>query len=190
LEHSKALFLAAGRVQDEGCSIPRDHMKTWHIAQLNVARAVAPLDSPQLADFVAALDHINALAEASPGFVWRLKSDEGNATDIKVSDDPNLIVNMSVWESVEQLFEYVYRTPHTKVMARRREWFEHPAEAHQVMWWIPAGHVPTAEEAMERLRHLRENGPTPHAFTFRKRYPAPEQAGGPLDMKPERYGVG
>ncbi|PTL85506.1 DUF3291 domain-containing protein [Vitiosangium sp. GDMCC 1.1324] len=165
-------------------------MKAWHIAQLNVARAIAPLDSPQLADFMAALDRINALAESSPGFVWRLKSDDGNATDIKVSDDPNFIINMSVWESVELLFEFVYRSSHTPVMARRREWFEKSAEAYQVMWWIPAGHVPTAEEAMARLRHLRENGPTPHAFTFRERHPAPDEDGGRIDMRPEPSRVG
>ena len=93
---------------------------THHIAQLNIARAKAPLDMPLLADFVAQLDAVNALAEASPGFVWRLKSDSGNATDIRAYDDPLMIVNMSVWESVESLFDFAYRTSHTKVMNRRK----------------------------------------------------------------------
>lgn len=163
---------------------------TWHIAQLNVARAVAPLDSPTLAEFMAALDGINALAEASPGFVWRLKSDSGNATDIKVGDDPNLIVNMSVWASVEALFDFVYRTSHTKVMARRREWFEKPAEAFQVLWWVPAGHRPTVEEALARLQNLRRHGSAPDAFTFKERYPAPGEMGQPTDMRPEPYCAG
>lgn len=162
----------------------------WHIAQLNVARAVAPLDSPTLAEFTAALDGINALAEASPGFVWRLKSDSGNATDIKVGDDPNFIVNMSVWTSVEALFDFVYRTSHTKVMARRREWFEKPAEAFQVLWWVPAGHRPTVDEALARLQQLRRHGPGPDAFTFKERYPAPGEMGQPTDMRPEPYCVG
>lgn len=162
----------------------------WHIAQLNVARAVAPLDSPELADFMAALDGINALGEASAGFVWRLKSDGGNATDIKASDDPNFIVNLTVWQSVEALFEFTYRSAHTKIMVRRREWFEKPLEAHMVLWWVPAGHLPTLEEALARLAQLRTNGPTPQAFTFKHRYPPPGQAGAPADMRPEPFCVG
>jgi hypothetical protein len=162
----------------------------WHIAQLNVGTTMAPLDSPELADFVAALDSINALAEASPGFVWRLKSDSGNATDIRASDDPNFIVNMSVWESVEALFAFVYRSAHTNVMSRRREWFSKPDQAYQVLWWVPAGHAPTVEEALDRLEHLRRDGPTAHAFTFKDRYPAPDSAGEPIDMKPDPYCVG
>ncbi|MBM3597826.1 MAG: DUF3291 domain-containing protein [Alphaproteobacteria bacterium] len=162
----------------------------WHLAQLNVARAVAPLDSPPLADFMAALDRINALAEAQPGFVWRLKSDSGNATDIKVSDDPQFIINMSVWTSPETLFAYVYRSAHTEVMVRRREWFEKPSEAHQVLWWVPAGKMPTAEEGLERLAHLRRKGVTPQAFTFKERHPPPGDGGAATDHKPEPYCVG
>jgi len=165
-------------------------MAAWHIAQLNVGTTVAPLDSPELADFVAALDRVNLLAESSPGFVWRLKSDSGNATDIRASDDPNFIVNMSVWKSVEALFEFVYRSMHTKVMVRRREWFQKPDQAFQVLWWVPAGHAPTVEEALARLEHLRAHGPTPQAFTFKERYPAPGESGGPTDMQPEPYCVG
>jgi len=160
-------------------------MNTWHIAQLNVGRAVAPPGSSELADFMAALDRINALAESSPGFVWRLQSSSGNATDILVSDDPRFLVNMSVWASVEALFEFVYRSVHTDVMKRRREWFEKPAQAYQVLWWIPAGCIPTVEEALERLAHFRREGPTERAFTFSRRYPSPGESGAPEDMKPD-----
>jgi hypothetical protein len=165
-------------------------MSAWHIAQLNVGRVVAPTDSPALAEFMAALDGVNALADDSPGFVWRLKSDSGNATDIQVSADPRFLVNMSVWQSVEALFDYVYRTVHTKFMVRRREWFEPPVEAYLVLWWVPSGHIPTVEEAMVRLAHLRASGPSPYAFTFKDRYPPPGIEGTPEDMKPEPYCVG
>ena len=163
---------------------------TWHIAQMNVGRTVAPLDSPALAGFMAALDGINALAEAAPGFVWRLQSDSGNATDIKVSDDPQFIVNMSVWSSVEALFDFVYQSAHTPVMGRRRQWFEKPAEAYQVLWWVPAGHKPTVEEGLARLAKLNAEGPSPEAFNFKSRFPTPDQIGGPEDMQPEPYCVG
>ena len=162
-------------------------MSEWNIAQLNVARARAETDSPVLADFMAALDRINALADAAPGFVWRLQSESGNATDIRPSADPLFLINLSVWSSVEALFEFVYKTAHTQVMARRREWFEAAVEAYQVLWWIPAGHVPTVDEALERLAHLRTHGPSPHAFTFKQRYPSPGRAGDPVDMQPEPY---
>jgi hypothetical protein len=165
-------------------------MSTWHIAQLNVGRAVAPPGSPELADFMAALDRINSLAESLPGFVWRLQSDSGNATDIQVSDDPRFLVNLSVWSSVESLFEFVYRSGHTEIMKRRREWFEKPAQAHQVLWWVPAGHIPTVAEALERLMQLRREGPTPAAFSFSRRYPPPGEPGAPADMKPEPFCAG
>jgi len=151
-------------------------MTDWHIAQMNVADAVATPDDPKLAEFMAQLDEINALAEASPGFVWRLKSDSGNATDILVSDDPYFLINMSVWEGVEALFDYVYKTAHTDVMRRRKEWFKPPSAPYMVLWWVPAGHVPTPQEGLDRLAHLRANGPTPHAFPFRERFPAPAEA--------------
>ena len=148
-------------------------VSTHHIAQLNIARAKAPLDTPLLADFVTQLDAVNALAEASAGFVWRLKSDSGNATDIRAYDDPLMIVNMSVWESIEALFDFAYRTSHTKVMNRRKEWFESLAGPHMVLWWIPAGTIPTVEEAKRQLDHLAAHGPTATAFTFKVRFPAP-----------------
>ena len=149
-------------------------MQDWHLAQANIARAVAPMDDPAMADFMAQLDTINALAERSPGFVWRLKSDSGNATDIPVTDDPLEILNMSVWESADALFDYVYRTAHTPVMARRREWFEKPTRPHLVLWWVEAGHRPDVAEAVEKLDVLAKKGPTPDAFTFKHRFPAPE----------------
>ena len=162
-------------------------MTTWHLAQLNIARAIAPLDSPPLAEFVAALDRINALAEASPGFVWRLVGDGGAAIDIRVGDDPNVIVNMSVWASVEALFEFTYRSGHIEVMRRRREWFDAASAPYMVRWWIPAGHVPTVDEAMVRLEHLRAHGPSAHAFTFKQRFAAPGDDAAPGALHPERY---
>jgi len=159
-------------------------MSAWHIAQLNVGRTVAPPDSPRLARFMAALDEVNARADTSPGFAWRLQSASGNATDIRASDDPNLLVNMSVWETIESLFNFVYRSAHTAVMARRREWFERPAEAYMVLWWVPAGHTPTVAEALERLERLRRNGPGPLAFSFSQRYPAPGERGDAVEAKP------
>lgn len=148
----------------------------FHLAQVNIARASAPLDSPQLVDFMAALDRINALAEASPGFVWRLKSDAGNATDIVAFDDPQMIINMSVWATIEALFDFTYKTGHTAIMARRRDWFDKPGAPHMALWWVPAGHLPTIDEAKARLRILEERGPGPEAFTFKQRFPIPEAA--------------
>ena len=144
----------------------------FHLAQLNVATLLAPLDDPRLKHFVDGLDHINALADASPGFVWRLKDDAGNATALRPFA-PDMIVNMSVWESAEALFDYVYRGGHKAYLARRKEWFSMPVEMHLVLWWIPAGTIPTIAEARRRLDLLRERGPTPEAFTFKRRFPAP-----------------
>jgi hypothetical protein len=164
----------------------------WHVAQLNVGRIVAPTDSPVLADFMAALDRINALAEQSPGFVWRLQGDSGNATELLATPDPYFLINMSVWESIETLFEFVYRSAHTGLMVRRREWFERPVEAYQVLWWVPAGYLPSPKEALARLDHLRAHGASPYAFTFKEHYPPPYDAPqvSPSNMKPEPYCVG
>ncbi|MDQ3935945.1 MAG: DUF3291 domain-containing protein [Actinomycetota bacterium] len=146
-------------------------MARFHLAQLNVGRAKAPLDSPELAEFMALLDPINALADRTPGFVWRLQDEEGTgATAIKVSEDDQFIVNMSVWESIEALWAFVYDSAHLDVMRRRREWFERHVEAFQVLWWVPAGHIPTTAEALAKLETLRERGPTPDAFTFKVRF--------------------
>ena len=165
-------------------------MTAWHLAQINIGTARFALDDPRIADFMDRLDEINALAERSPGFVWRLQSDSGNATDIKVGDDPNFIINMSVWQSAEALFEFVYKTGHRVVMSRRREWFLPPEGAYQAMWWIEAGHIPTVQEGMERLAHLNRHGPSAHAFNFKTRFPPPGQAGEAKDMTPEPYCVG
>lgn len=135
-----------------------------HLAQLNVARALDDLDSPRLASFMGALDRVNALAERSAGFVWRLKSDGGNATDIKVSDDARFIVNMSVWETAEHLEQFVWNTVHARVYEKKANWFEAMATPHLVMWFVPAGHRPTVEEAMARLAHLTAHGASAHAF--------------------------
>ena len=151
-------------------------MPDFHLAQINVANTRAPMDDPRMAGFVAQLDEINALADRAPGFVWRLQSDSGNATDIIVTEDPTFLINMSVWESVEALFDYVYKTVHTKVMADRRDWFRKHEGPYQVLWWVPAGHLPTPEEGLERLRHLAAHGPTPHAFTFKNHFPVPTDA--------------
>jgi len=150
-------------------------VSTHYIAQLNIALAKAPLEDPLLADFMAQLDAVNAMAEASPGFVWRLKSDSGNATDIRAYDDPRMIVNMSVWESVDALFAFTYKTAHTKVMNRRKEWFESLPGPHMVLWWIAAGTVPTVAEAQRRLKHLAEHGPSAAAFTFKMRFAPPTE---------------
>ena len=162
----------------------------WHLAQLNVGRIVAPTDSPVLAEFMSALDGINALADRSPGFIWRLQGDNGNATQILPTPDPYFLINMSVWRSIESLFDFVYRSAHTHVMARRREWFEKPVEAYLVLWWVPAGYIPSTEEALARLAHLHASGPSPYAFTFRQHYPPPDADAAPGDMKPEPDCVG
>jgi hypothetical protein len=151
-------------------------MTGFHLAQVNVARLAAPLDSPQLADFVANLQPINAIADASPGFVWRLQTEAGDATALRILGDDWLIVNMSVWESLEALRYYVYRSPHADVLRRRQEWFQRLLEHHLALWWIEAGTLPTLSEASERLLTLRAEGPTEHAFTLKEPYPLRRQA--------------
>jgi hypothetical protein len=141
-----------------------------HVAQVNIALPKAPLESELLAEFVEMLEPINALADSTPGFVWRLQDDAGDATGIRGFGDDRLIVNMSVWESIDALADFVYRSDHVAVMRRRREWFER-VRMYMALWWVPAGHVPTVGEAEERLEHLREHGPTPQAFTFKQRFP-------------------
>jgi hypothetical protein len=143
--------------------------RRWHIAQYNVAWLAAPLDDPRMAGFVGDLDRVNGLGDATPGFVWRLKADDGNSTTIRVRDDPTIVVNFTVWETIEQLYDFAYRGEHLKVFQRRREWFRHPPHPYLVLWWVPAGHIPSIEEADERLDHLIAHGPTPYAFTFKQR---------------------
>ena len=149
----------------------------WHLAQLNVARLRAPLDDPLIADFVDNLEHVNALGERSPGYVWRLQTDAGDATAVRAFDDPLTILNLTVWTSVEALGDFAYRSGHLAFLRRKREWFERAVEAHLVMWWVPAGHLPTVEEALGRLEDLRTNGASARAFTFRSPQAPPDAHG-------------
>lgn len=148
-------------------------MTGWQIAQINIARFKAPIDDPMIAGFVEMLDPINAIADEAPGFVWRLQTDEGNATSIHAFDDDLILVNMSVWASIEELNAFVYRSGHFEVFRRRREWTEHLRQAYLALWWIPAGTIPTVEEGKRRLDLLIERGPTAEAFTFKQTFPAP-----------------
>ncbi len=159
-------------------------MSKHQLAQINVATLKAPLDSPQLKDFVDNLDRINELAEQSPGFVWRLKGDGNDATSLRPLGD-NVLVNMSVWRDVNALRNYVYQTAHVEIMRRRREWFERPAASPFVLWWVSEGHEPTIAEAVDRLLHLRKHGPTAEAFTFGEAFAAPDAkvAGAPFSFK-------
>lgn len=144
-----------------------------HLAQVNIARFRLPAEDPVNADFMNALDRVNALAEGSPGFVWRLTGEGNNATDLKPYDDPNIAVNMSVWESVDALAAFAYRNlEHRAVMRRRREWFEE-VPVYMALWWVPVGHEPTVEEAKARLALLEKLGPTAEAFTFKQPFAAP-----------------
>lgn len=146
----------------------------FHIAQVNIGQPRGPIDGELMREFVANLDPVNSLADGAPGFVWRLQTEDGNATAISVFDDPSLMINMSVWEGVESLADFVYRSNHRDVMVRRREWFEPMGDAFMALWWVPAGHQPSVAEAEDRLRHLRAHGPTAEAFTFRDLFPAPD----------------
>ncbi|WP_182905507.1 DUF3291 domain-containing protein [Microbispora sp. H13382] len=147
-----------------------------HLAQFNVAHLRAPLDSPALADFVAALEPINALSDAAPGFVWRMKGGEDPTDTIQHEYGDLLLVNFSVWESREALWNFVYRSAHLDVMRRRREWFHRAAESYTVMWWVPGGYRPSLDEAMARLELLRAQGPGPEAFTFKDFYESSDAA--------------
>ncbi|MFB7219447.1 DUF3291 domain-containing protein [Streptomyces sp. NPDC056227] len=151
--------------------------ETGHeLAQVNIARLTFPLDSPELKDFVDALDPVNAVADQASGFIWRLQSETGNATDVPVFGDSWLIVNMSVWRDTDALTAFMYQGQHRELLARRREWFERVEEAMTALWWVPAGERPTVQDAEERLRILREHGPTDRAFTLRTSFPAPAPA--------------
>ena len=150
--------------------------RTYHLAQVNIARMRAPLDGPIMAGFVARLDELNALADSSPGFVWRLKSEGGEAAAayLRPYDDDRILFNLSVWETLDQLKSYVYKTVHGKVMKQRHEWFEKFDESFMALWWVEAGHIPTVAEAKQRLESLRQHGATPHAFTFKRLFSATE----------------
>lgn len=147
-----------------------------HLAQINVGRLLHPLDDPRMADFVGNLAAINALAEASEGFVWRLKDETGNATSIAAYDDPSIIVNMSVWTTPEALHAFAYQTAHRRFVQRRKEWFQLFEGPYLALWWVGEGRLPTVTEARQRLDHLARVGPTAYAITFRKTYPPGEAA--------------
>ncbi|HZF19866.1 MAG TPA: DUF3291 domain-containing protein [Burkholderiales bacterium] len=149
-------------------------MKILHLAQVNIGRMKGALEDPVMADFVARLDEINALADRSPGFVWRLQAEGGNATYLRPYDDDRILFNMSVWESIEQLRRYVYYTAHVEILKRRQDWFERFSGAYTALWWVPQGHRPGVDEAKQRLAHLDAHGSTPFAFTFKHAFPADE----------------
>ena len=148
----------------------------YHLAQFNIAVLRAPIEDPLLQDFVNRLDEINHLAERSPGFVWRLQDDDGNSTSIRAYDDERILINMSVWESIEALEQFAYHSHHIELLRNRGRWFEPMDDPNLVLWWVAAGHTPDASEGVERLATLTELGPTAEAFTYRKRFPPP----GPL----------
>ena len=150
-------------------------MSRYHLAQVNIGRLRAPIDDPIMEGFRTQLDPINALADRTPGFVWRLQTSAGNATEIRpYADDDRMAINMSVWESFEALQQYVYKSAHVGPLRDRKQWFEPIEGPILALWWVPAGHIPTVDEAKDRLQHLKEHGPSPHAFTFRKPFPAPD----------------
>jgi hypothetical protein len=148
-------------------------MPDYHLAQINIARMLAPIDDPLMADFVAQLPPINTLAEQSPGFVWRLQSDGGDATSIKVYDDNMIIINLTVWESVDTLREYVYKSAHHRVLRERKRWFEIFDGPYYALWWVPAGQLPDPQEGKERLEYLRQYGDTDYAFSFKHIFAKP-----------------
>jgi hypothetical protein len=152
----------------------------YRLAQINLARMIAPLGDPIMAEFVAQLEPINALADHSPGFVWRLQSASGNATDICPLEDPSVLVNMSVWESLESLHAYVYKSAHVGVMRNRKRWFKKYDGPYYALWWIERGHVPTVAEGLERIRLLADRGPSSDAFWFGATQPAPDAPGAPV----------
>lgn len=145
-----------------------------HLAQVNIGRVKAPLDSPTMAGFVARLDEINSLADSSPGFVWRLQTAEGNATYLRPYDDDRILFNLSVWETAEALQAYVYRSTHVELLRQRQEWFTKFEGVYLALWWVPDGHRPSVDEAKKRLAHVAEKGATPFAFSFREMFPPDE----------------
>ena len=146
-------------------------MTSYHLAQVNIGRIRAELDDPIMAGFVGRLDEINALADSNPGFVWRLKTSAGNATYFRPYNDDRILMNMSVWESIEALKKYVYGSAHAELLKQRQLWFEKFSSVYSALWWVPAGHVPGVDEARKRLAHLEAHGPTQFAFTFKVTFP-------------------
>lgn len=162
----------------------------YELAQINVGRLVAPAGDARVQGFFDELDRINGIADAHPGFVWRMKGEGNNATDLLVTPDPRFIVNISTWASADALFDYVYRSGHVGVMAQRRQWFERWPGAFTALWWVEAGTRPTINDGLSRLWQLDHFGPSPFAFTFKARFPAPGLSGGPVDLQPDPWCVG
>jgi hypothetical protein len=156
-------------------------MTRFNIAQVNIGRIKAELDDPIMHGFVSRLDEINALADSSPGFVWRLQTDDGNATYLRPFQDERTLLNMSVWESVEDLRHFVFHTAHVELMRKRQAWFERFAGTYTALWWVPVGHIPGIDEAKKRLAHLDANGPTEFAFTFKNVAPPDEEFQGKIE---------
>lgn len=150
-------------------------MTAYHLAQLNIARMLAPADSPVMADFMNGLSRINQLGEATPGFVWRLKSDDDNAIAIRVFDDEMIIVNLTVWRDIDSLYQFAYYSDHAEFFRRRREWFHKEDAPMACLWWLPEGETPSPQEARLRLEYMQKHGITPYAFNFRTRF-TPEDA--------------
>ena len=149
-------------------------MPQYHIAEINIARMKGvDINDPIMKEFADNLDAVNAIAEKSPGFVWRLKDDSNNATSFNPYNDEQILINVSVWENIETLEDFMYRTFHSEFLRRRKEWFKTYGTAHTAMWWVPVGHVPTLQEAVENLSHRQKHGPSEIAFDFRNKYPAP-----------------
>lgn len=148
-----------------------------HLAQINISRLLAPLDDPRIAEFVAQREPLNALADRAPGFVWRLKSESGDATDIAYNDDPLVIVNLSVWESIEALQEFAYQSNHVKVFRHRPKWFEKAQKPSYCLWWLPVGHVPSVAEGRGHWEHYQELGAIPYSFWFSQHFPQPADEG-------------
>lgn len=163
-------------------------MEEWQLAEANVAWMRWPLDDPRMTEFVEALDRVNAEADVAAGFVWRLQTEAGDSTGIRIADDPAILFNLSVWDSMEALFDYTYRSGHVDVFRRRRAWFRKPTQESLVMWWVPRGHRPDVDEAVGRLERLWAVGSTPDAFSFREAFTAD---GAPLRRPaPSREGAG
>jgi len=150
-------------------------MPQYHLAQVNIGRIRAELDDPSMHGFVSRLDEINALADSAPGFVWRLQTSAGNATYFRPWEDKRMLLNMSVWESIDSLKHYVYKTSHAELLRHRHEWFEKLSSMIIALWWVPAGHLPGIDEAKKRLAHLEAHGPTQFSFSFKTVFPPDEQ---------------
>lgn len=144
--------------------------KSHNLSQVNISRMIAPLNSLIMVDFVAKLDSINELADSAPGFVWRLQTEAGNATSISAYDDELILFNLSVWESIDDLKQFVYRSQHGKVMGDRQKWFRKSSGTNMALWWVPMGHIPTVDEAKKRLQHLKDFGESAYAFSFKNQF--------------------